>query len=199
MRTKSSCISANDAGRYVLRQAAPEDTAGIWRLISSVLLDFGIVADRRTTDRDLADLGAHYDACGGVFFVLLDARTVIGTVALRPGPTEACELCRMYLAHKYRGRGLGRRLFEHAMTEARRRGFQEVFLKTASVLTTAISLYERAGFQHVPAPRACGNCDRMMRMRLAQPGEALPSGTAARRTSRPPGGNPGTISGRCPP
>jgi hypothetical protein len=52
------------------------------------------------------------------------------------------------------------------MGEARRRGFEEVFLKTASVLTTAISLYERAGFRHVPNPKACGNCDRVMRMRL---------------------------------
>jgi putative acetyltransferase len=185
MRTKSSCISANDAERYVLRRAAPEDAAGIWRLISSVLSDFGIVADRKTTDRDLADIGAHYDACGGVFFVLLDGRTVIGTVALRPGPPEACELCRMYLAHEYRGRGLGRRLFDHAMAEARRRGFQEVFLKTASVLTTAISLYERAGFQHVPKPEVCGNCDRMMRMRLAKTGETPSPGPGARRTWRP--------------
>ena len=175
MKTRSSCTRASEAGpgqagrppdQYLLRRATNRDAAEIWRLISTVLADFGIVANHQTTDRDLADIEAHYDDRGGIFFMLIDARTVIGTVALRPESPEVCELCRMYLAEQYRGRGLGRRLFDHAMGEARRRGFEEVFLKTASVLTTAISLYERAGFRHVPNPKACGNCDRVMRMRL---------------------------------
>ena len=175
MKMKSSCTRENDAGRivsvrppdaYVLRRATHQDAAGIWRLISTVLSDFGIVADQETTDRDLADIEAHYADRGGIFFVLLDARTVIGTVALRRESPRVGELCRMYLAEEYRGQGLGRRLFHHVLAEARRRGFQEIFLKTALVLTTAISLYERAGFRHVPDQKAGGNCDLVMRMRL---------------------------------
>jgi putative acetyltransferase len=176
---KSSCTRRNDAGKsgrpptpdqYLLRRATNRDEAGIWTLISTVLLDFSIVADRKTTDRDLTDIEGHYWNRGGVFLVLLAGRTVIGTVALRRESAHVCELCRMYLAADYRGLGLGRRLFEHAMTEARSRGFRETYLKTASVLTTAISLYERAGFRPVPGAQACGNCDRVMRMEL--PGRA---------------------------
>jgi putative acetyltransferase len=175
MKTKSSCTRGNDAGRivsrrppdqYVLRRATNQDAAGIWLLISTVLSGFGIVTNQQTTDRDLADIEAHYDDRDGIFFLLLDAQTMIGTVALRRESPQACELCRMYLAAGYRGQGLGSRLFNHALAEARRRGFQEIFLKTASVLTTAISLYERAGFRHVPDQTVGGNCDLAMRMNL---------------------------------
>ena len=175
MTMRSCCTHGNSAVRvvsrrrpdqYLLRRATGRDAAGIWRLITAVLAEFGIVTNRQTTDRDLTDIEAHYDDCDGVFFVLLEARTVIGTVALRRASARNCELCRMYLAQGYRGQGLGRRLFDHALAEARRRGFREVLLKTASVLTTAIALYERAGFRPVPGHKAGGNCDRMMRLRL---------------------------------
>jgi putative acetyltransferase len=173
MGMKSSFITASDAAPTLtgsegmeLRRATPSDGPGVWKLISGVLAEYGIVANPETTDRDLTDLGAHYDGRRAVLYVLTDAGTVIGTVALRRESEEVCELCRMYLAGDHRGRGLGRRLFDHAVAEARRHGFREVFLKTASVLTTAIALYERAGFRHVPDPKCEGNCDRVMRMQL---------------------------------
>jgi putative acetyltransferase len=151
---------------YTLRKATNQDGPRVWALISGVLAGYGIATNARTTDRDLADLEGNFAARGGAFFVLLDGATVIGTVALRRESAQAGELCRMYLLDKYRGQGLGRRLFDHALAEARRRGFREVFLKTASVLTTAISLYERAGFRPAPDQQAGGNCDRVMRMSL---------------------------------
>jgi putative acetyltransferase len=175
MRMKSSCTPGNDPGRAagllpqgqcLLRRATKQDEAGIWALISTVLSSFGIAADLRTTDRDLTDIEGHYQDRGGVFLVLLDGPIVIGTVAVRRESAQVCELCRMYLAADYRGLGLGRRLFESAMAEASSRGFREIHLKTASVLTTAISLYERAGFREVPGAAVCGNCDRVMRMEL---------------------------------
>jgi putative acetyltransferase len=165
-RNRGSIVSGESPNRFVLRPATNQDADEIWRLISTVLLHFGILANRQTTDRDLTDIESHYDGHGGAFFVLLDAQTVIGTVALRPAAGRTCELCRMYLAEAYRGQGLGRLLFDHVMAESRRRGFSEIFLKTASVLTAAISLYERAGFRHVPDPKVGGNCDRVMRMKL---------------------------------
>jgi putative acetyltransferase len=175
MKTKSSHTRGNAADpiasrrptdQYFLRRATNRDAAGVWRLISTILSGFGIVTNRQTTDGDLVDINAHYDDRGGIFFLLLDGRTMIGTVALRRESSRSCELCRMYLASEYRGQGLGRRLFDHALAEARRRGFREIYLKTASVLTTAISLYERAGFRRVPGKKAGGNCDLVMRMNL---------------------------------
>ena len=149
--------------RYPLRQATKHDDAAIWALISQVLASYGIRADKTTTDRDLADIAGYFSGENGVFFVLLDGGTVIGTVALRRETQTCAELCRMYLAAEYRGQGLGRRLLTHATAEARNRGFQEIFPKTASVLKEAISLYTQAGFVVASGEKPCGNCDLTMR------------------------------------
>ena len=153
-------------GDFTLREASNADLPAVWSLISSVLRSYGITSNRQTTDRDLADLEAHYWSRNGAFFVLLKDEAVIGTMALQHETDEICELCRMYLAPQYRGHGLGRRLLEHAVREARERGFKEMRLKTASVLVEAIFLYKRAGFRTVEGAVTCGNCDLVMRRML---------------------------------
>jgi GNAT superfamily N-acetyltransferase len=153
-------------GEFTLREATNADMPAVWSLISSVLRSYGITSNRQTTDRDLTDIEANYWNRNGAFFALLEGEAVIGTVALQHETDANCELCRMYLAPQYRGHGLGRRLLEHALREARERGFKEMRLKTASVLVEAISLYNRAGFSTVEGAVTCGNCDLVMRRRL---------------------------------
>ena len=145
-----------------LELTMPKEVRIFAALITGVLRSYGITTDARTTDKDLADIEGNYWNSGGAFFVLLDGQEVIGTVALARETDSACELCRMYLAPAYRGLGLGRRLFDHALSEATARGFQEMHLKTASVLVEAISLYQRAGFTTVAGAEVGGNCDLVM-------------------------------------
>ena len=156
------------AGDYTLRKATNADRPAVWTLISSVLRSYGITPNEATTDRDLANIEANYWNRKGAFFVLLNGEEVIGTVALHHETDVVCELCRMYLAPQYRGQGLGRRLLEHCVREARERGFEEMCLKTASVLVEAISLYKRAGFTVVEGAEVGGNCDLVMRRSLRE-------------------------------
>ncbi|MBI5381078.1 MAG: GNAT family N-acetyltransferase [Opitutae bacterium] len=150
-----------------MRPATNGDAPAIWTLITDVLRSHGIITDCATTDRDLVDIEASYLRPGGKFFVLLDETAIIGTVALRHESAESCELCRMYLAAEHRGRGLGQRLLEHALAEARADGYREVTLKTAAVLETAIAMYRWAGFVPDTATKTCGNCNLAMRLRLS--------------------------------
>ena len=154
------------ADDFTLRRATNADIPAVWSLISTVLRSYGITANEQTTDADLTDLEAHFWSRSGAFFVLLDGTEIIGTVALHRETDTLCELCRMYLALQYRGRGLGRRLLEVCLGEARDRGFSAVQLKTASVLVEAIALYQRAGFSVVDGVEAGGNCDLVMRRSL---------------------------------
>ena len=153
-------------GEFTLREATNADMPAVWSLISSGLRSYGITSNRQTTDRDLTDLEANYLNSKGAFFVLLKGEAVVGTVALHHEAEAICELCRMYLAPQYRGQGLGRKLLEHAVREARERGFKEMCLKTASVLVEAIALYKGAGFRLVDGAEKCGNCDLVMRRML---------------------------------
>jgi putative acetyltransferase len=153
-------------GDYTLRKATNADISAVWALISRVLQSYGITANQATTDIDLVDIEANYWDAKGAFFVLLQGEEVIGTAALHHETDAVCEVCRMYLAPQYRGQGLGRRLLEHCVREAKERGFEEIYLKTASVLVEAISLYKKSGFTVVEGAEAGGNCDLVMRRRL---------------------------------
>ena len=55
----------------------------------------------------------------------------------------------MVVVPKARGRHLGRRLGEEAITRARAMGFSTILLETNSTLEPAISLYRSLGFEAV--------------------------------------------------
>jgi putative acetyltransferase len=155
------------ADGFLLRRATNADVPAVWGLISTILRSYGITANDQTTDKDLTDLEANYWDLGGEFFVLVHGAETIGTVALHRESGSCCELCRMYLAQSYRGRGLGRKMLEACLREAQERGYSEARLKTASVLVEAIALYKQAGFTVVEGAKTCANCDLVMRRSLA--------------------------------
>lgn len=151
---------------WELRAATNADGPAIRKLIACVLAEYGIAACESTTESDLQDIETNYWRAGGVFYVLVEGSRTIGTVALQRESSSSCELCRMYLAASDRGRGLGRRLLNHALECARQGGFEEIRLETAAVLREAIALYRSVGFAVEDRPPVGANCDVLMRKRL---------------------------------
>jgi len=151
---------------YNVRPAKNSDDRAIWSLISSALVEYGIIANLATTEQDLADIETNYERAGRAFLVLMDGQGLIDTVAPSRKPDSICELCRMYVATHYRGRGLGRMLMETALRLASAYGFSETRLSTAAVLKEALALCSSAGFARVDWPLTCKNCNLVMSKRL---------------------------------
>jgi putative acetyltransferase len=86
---------------------------------------------------------------GRIFMVHLGGQAV-GCVALIPIGGGVYELSKMAVSPDYRGLGIGRRLLEYAVTEARRMGAKSLFLGSNATLENAVHLYESVGFRHVP-------------------------------------------------
>ena len=82
-----------------------------------------------------------------VFFCLVDQEMVIGTVALKKVDDYTVELKAMYLDRNYRGKGLGRKLMDKAVDEAKRLGFKSIVLDSMSSYKDALRLYEKTGFK----------------------------------------------------
>ena len=96
--------------------------------------------------------GVILDAGGAIFLAALDG-AVVGSAALVPmHDTEEgyYELAKMYVAPACRGKGISKLLIEKCLDKAREIGAGKIILYSNSQLQTAISLYTRYGFQHVP-------------------------------------------------
>src|SRR5215467_5250854 len=107
-------------------------------------------------EKDSASLrdphGKILDRGGRIFFAVRGDRAV-GCCALVPmGPGEF-EVAKMAVTESARGGGIGRRVLERTVAEAKAAGARRLYLETNHVLETAIHLYESVGFRHVPKDR----------------------------------------------
>ena len=152
-----------------IRQADNRDRDVVTTLVFSVLREYGLDPDPEGIDRDLTDIEQAYSAQGGAMFVLeSESGTIMGSYGLYPVSDTACELRKMYLLAEHRGQGLGKRMLEDAIAMARRMGFSELVLETASVLVEAIALYKSFGFVEYTPEHLCSRCDQGYKLDLKQ-------------------------------
>jgi len=74
---------------------------------------------------------------------------LIGCVFLKMIRTDACEVKRLYVKPKGRGLGLGRKLMESILANAKDLGAKSVLLDTGVYDTAAQTLYRKLGFREI--------------------------------------------------
>ena len=137
----------NQDSELIIRCATNKDCERVQTLVFDVLQEYDLAPDLDGTDRDIADIEAHYITRGGTFELLEDKNgELLGTVGLYPMTAETVELRKMYFSKKLRGRGIGKQTLQRMIETARRQGFKKIYLETASVLREAVALYEKFGF-----------------------------------------------------
>ena len=141
------------------RRIEGKDNPGIAELIRKVFREFKI--DRPGTvyfDPTTDDLFRLFSIPGSEYWIAEEDGVIIGGCGVYPTPglPEGCsELVKLYLAASQRGKGTGWHLIEKAIESAKRLGYNQLYLESLPELSKAISLYEKAGFKHLPA--ALGN------------------------------------------
>jgi putative acetyltransferase len=150
----------------IVRPATNQDCQNVKDLVFGVLREYGLDPAPEGIDRDLDDLQASYIDRGGIFEILEDEDgKLLGTVGLYPLDESHIELRKMYFSKEIRGQGLGNKTLQRMIDLARKKGFRQISLETASVLKEAIGLYKKFGFiekQDEHAPR----CDQAFYLEL---------------------------------
>lgn len=152
---------------YSFRAANNQDIPAIKELIFKVLLEFGLQPDPESTDADLNDIETNYHQNNGVFHVIENPDgEIIGTGGITRDSPTSCELRKMYLAKSTRGLGLGKKMLQQLLFDARKLGYKQVTLETASVLENAIALYKGAGFIPFRPDHLAARCDKAYKLDL---------------------------------
>ncbi|TDX01028.1 GNAT family N-acetyltransferase [Dinghuibacter silviterrae] len=165
-----------------IRDIQPGDNAPLALIVRNALAEFG--ANKPGTvyfDPTTDHLYELFQRAGACFFVAESATAgsaaataalLLGGAGIYPSeglPPDTCELCKMYLRPEARGQGLGGRLIQRCLEQARAMGYRRVYLESMPELSQALSVYERFGFQYLDGPM--GNtghfgCDRWMLLTL---------------------------------
>jgi len=121
------------------------------RLFQAYETELGISLCFQGFAAELATLPGAYVPPRGRLLLAKAAGAAVGCVALRPLVDGVAEMKRLYLAPGVRGKGVGRRLVEHALAEARDIGYCHVRLETFATMSAANALYDALGFKRIHA------------------------------------------------
>ena len=87
---------------------------------------------------------------GGAFVIVREDGRAVAGGGIRRLADGVCEIKRMFVVPEARGRGHGRRVLEALEAAAADLGYRRARLDTATSMTTAMALYESAGYRPIP-------------------------------------------------
>jgi putative acetyltransferase len=123
--------------------------------VRTILLEYARSLDFelcfQSFEEELSGLPGRYAPPSGRILLAMKDGSIAGVVALRDLGHGACEMKRLYVRPGFRGDGLGRRLTEALIGEARAIGYRRMRLDTVPQMAAAQRLYERLGFRDIPA------------------------------------------------
>jgi len=142
-----------------IRVIQENDNLALAKIIRDTLLEFnankpGTVFFDETTDH-LYDV---FKVNGSIYYVVEMDGEIMGGGGIYPTanlPAGTCELVKLYLSSRARGKGIGKLLIKKSIHAAMELGYKKIYLETMPELTVAIPMYEKMGFTYLKA--ALGN------------------------------------------
>lgn len=123
------------------------DVAAVRQLLTEYGPTLAVDLEYQGYAAELSGLPGAYAPPRGALLLARHGRRSVGCVALRPIDPETCEMKRLFVRAAYRSRGIGRRLVERIILEARHRRYRRMVLDSLPTMTEAIRLYRSLGFR----------------------------------------------------
>ncbi len=146
-----------------IREIQPADSQPVATLIRTVMTTYDCVGeDYSIQDAEVDDMYAAYNQPNSVYYVVVDQDKIVGGAGIAPlqgGQSDICELKKMYYYPEARGKGLGTKMMDLLLYEARNRGYKQCYLETVERMKVANKLYTKYGFEKLNAQKGdTGHC-----------------------------------------
>jgi ribosomal protein S18 acetylase RimI-like enzyme len=87
-----------------------------------------------------------YIFISAVYVAIIEAQ-IVGVLALLPIDETLIEIKNIAVLETHQGKGIGKKLLEFALSEAREKGFQDIQIGTANSSIGQLTLYQKMGFE----------------------------------------------------
>jgi len=129
----------------------PEDKPLVLELFREYENSLSLDLSFQDFEAEVAGLPGKYAPPQGALLLADD----LGCIAMRSLEPDICEMKRLYVRKKARGRGVGRALVAAILDRARTTGYRAMRLDTMPTMGSAIQIYRALGFRDIP--QYCAN------------------------------------------
>ncbi|WP_413699062.1 GNAT family N-acetyltransferase [Psychromonas sp. KJ10-10] len=141
---------------YQIQPIHPSQDQKMCFIIKSVGKEFGAIGDGfGPSDPEVEAMSQYYsDDSNSCYLIATINGLVVGGcgIATFNGDKDICELRKLFISKESRGLGLGIKLTEQCLAYAQQKGYKSCYLDTLSNMQSAIKLYEKLDFKHLPKP-----------------------------------------------
>lgn len=142
----------------IKRALFPENLSDITDIYHEYVNSASVSLDFQNNDSEFTSLAEDYNHTGaGIYLAWLEDK-VVGCSAYRKLDEHSCEMKRVYVRPEARSRGLGAKLVEKVLTEARVSAYDKIYLDVLPEFDVALEIYLAMGFKpdkaisHNPIP-----------------------------------------------
>ncbi|WP_109829481.1 GNAT family N-acetyltransferase [Reichenbachiella versicolor] len=135
---------------YQIHKVRSEDQLKITKtLFTEYQKELNVDLCFQSFEQELASLPGIYEQPDGEILLLIDIETnrYVGCVAVKKLEGQDCEMKRLYVQPDFRKKKYGLVLTQNIIEVSKQLGYKNMYLDTLEVLSGAISLYEKIGFE----------------------------------------------------
>ncbi|HLY18239.1 MAG TPA: GNAT family N-acetyltransferase [Bryobacteraceae bacterium] len=131
----------------IVRAATEQHIALVRELFEEYWKSFGFTPCFQNFAAEVAGLPGYYSPPGGRLALAFAGADPAGCVALRRLDDTRAEAKRLYVRPQFRKAGMGLALLGWVIGEARAIGYREMLGDTMPVMSRALAMYDRLGFE----------------------------------------------------
>ena len=144
---------SDDRLRIVSAYDRAEEISRLFSEYTDMLIEndrsFQKYLDIQNYSEEVEHLESKYGLPDGRLYLAYYDDEVAGCIGLRKIDSQNCEMKRLYVRQKFRGRKIGNLLVEKIIDDAKKIGYSYMLLDTLPFLESAIHMYKRYGFYEI--------------------------------------------------